>query len=158
MKFDGSDLAELKKEAVNVEQILAGKVPPPALPDEDAIEATKDAVSEAEFQRARTLRSQATATRKVERRDSKRAGSASSLRRKASGAGGGGGAAAAAPAAALAAASARAPPAATSTTTEDVEAAAAPLVAAAAPAAPAAAAPAPPAPVIGPLRGNGDAV
>ena len=158
MKFDGADLAELKREAANVEQILAGKVPPPALPDEAAIEAGKDAASEAEFQRARTTKKQET----LRARETRRASSAASSRRRSSSAGAG----AAAPAAAAAAAAAPAAAAAattTSTTTEDVEAAAAPFVAAAtsAPAAapaPAAAAPAPPAPVIGPPRGNGDAV
>lgn len=156
MKFDGADLAELKREAANVEQILAGKVPPPALPDEAAIEATKDAASEAEFQKGRTMRRQETLRSRESR---KRAASAPSSRRRDK--------AAAAPAAATAAPAAAAAttapaPAATSTTTEDVEAAAAPFVAAAAaaPAPAAAAAPAaPPGPVIGPPRANsGDAV
>ena len=148
MKFDGADLAELKREAANVEQILAL----------DEATSALDAASEAEFQRARTTKKQET----LRARETRRASSAASSRRRSSSAGAG----AAAPAAAAAAAAAPAAAAAattTSTTTEDVEAAAAPFVAAAtsAPAAapaPAAAAPAPPAPVIGPPRGNGDAV
>ena len=135
MAFDGSDLVELKKEAASVEAILAGKAPPPLLPDDGALEATKDAASEAEFQKKKTIKKQVT----MQSKKSKRASSASSSRQKAAAPA----AAAAAPAAAPAAAAPRS--AAASTTTEDVEAAAAPFVA-------------PPAPVIGPPRGNGDAV
>ena len=156
MAFDGADLAELKKEAASVEAILAGKAPPPALVDEKAIEATKDAASEVAFQRTKTLKRQAMTAKK----DSKRAASASSGRRREAAAS----AAAAAPAAAAAAAAAAAPAAAvapraaetTSTTSEDIEAASAPFVASGA-RNPASAA-APPAPVIGPPSGDGDAV
>lgn len=151
MAFDGADLAELKKEAASVEAILAGKAPPPALVDEKAIEATKDAASEVAFQRTKMLKRQAMTAKK----DSKRTALASSGRRREAAAG----AAAAAPAAAAAApAAAVAPRAAetTSTTTEDIEAASAPFVASGArnPASSAA----PPAPVIGPPSGDGDAV
>ena len=157
MKFDGSNLVELKKEAAAVDQILSGKVPPPALPDDGELEATKDAASEAEFQKAKKIKRQETARRA----EAKRVASASSLRKSSSNAAV---SSSAAPAAAAAAASApaaaakaapRAAAATTSTTTEDVEAAAAPFVASSSSSAAASAAPSgPPAPVIGPSRGG----
>jgi len=156
MKFDGSNLVELKKEAATVDQILSGKVPPPALPDDGELEATKDAASEAEFQKAKKIKRQETARRA----EAKRVSSASSLRKSSSNAAVSSSAAPAAAAAASAPAAAakaapRAAAATTSTTTEDVEAAAAPFVASSSSSAAASAAPSgPPAPVIGPSRGG----
>ena len=60
MAFDGRDLDALKKEAADVDAILAGAAPVPPEVDEAAAEEEADKATEAKFQKQRTMQRQAT--------------------------------------------------------------------------------------------------